>query len=1028
MRVSFGRKTALVALVILVVLGCVFFACACKREEVVLSLDFSLAGDLYSGESLTVEPRIDGEDEAAIEEYRSAFSTVEITEGVEIASIEQGKIKIAECALEGDKFKVQVTVKDLVKENEFTVSARPVEKVTLSLPEAAEAGDVIPLEAVILPSNASAIPHYEIVSGEAVIEGSEIKVSDRADGGEIVVKATAGGVSSEEVHVAVTTIQTRELSLTLSTERVLPGETLSYTVAKTPSNSSFGVEISLEHGDGIAILDQKKGTVALSRNAPIGSEIILVARSGYVETRRSIFVRYADPISLRAVGGGTVTAGTERSFDFLLLPESADPSEVRISVVDGGEYVDYEENSTSFFVKPDAPNGGSIVFYLRVGELYDTITYTIAESKTLTSLSIETTGVLSYLKSGASLLFTHQTQPENYEGEIYYRATTGSELVTVQDNVVTVREGAEIGRVTIVAESEDGTVSNEVSFTVSGRYDRRVYSSWSNVTFSSDDTKNGPAIWMVLPSALNAGAMTLVVPSAITDLVIEGHYDGTEESAYRDLYFYFRNAPERTITLYQFGTIATLGLGGTVFDLGSSGETEIVLLGENLIKADSSYQIDVMGEERDGIWDTGYSYASQKAVRHSGKGGYCGAAGGTALNGYKLIFKGSGNLTAVAGNGVNGTAGGDGADAEYDGSVIYVAGNGGGGGHGGDSGVAIHAYDVTFSSGFVRALPGNAGVGGMGGAAGSIAAVVGYDVTATAGEQGAKGRDGIPYPAVRATKISGTRYESATGSVVSFGTPFDGALTTFADKLSKFYGFDLYYGTAMTNPYAKKSIRYRYTMTQQTDDAELMRQLHSLMYTLSRIPKNAWQEIRFRSGKKVRIDLCKSIKSGSGSTILGLTSDANRLWFATFNTEIRGVYYGGYFNIMLHEFTHVFHYNFTASARSSFESSLKSYNYDKYDTSYSSAKYVYGLEETYDAGNSCYFSSYSRKNEMEDTAETLSIAATLLTLEPPMGADCHIRKKYDLLVAAFGREYETLSPFNLGVGVGLGTYPHLFDE
>ena len=198
------------------------------------------------------------------------------------------------------------------------------------------------------------------------------------------------------------------------------------------------------------------------------------------------------------------------------------------------------------------------------------------------------------------------------------------------------------------------------------------------------------------------------------------------------------------------------------------------------------------------------------------------------------------------------------------------------------------------------------------------------------------------------------------------------------------------------------------------------------MYTMSRMPKNCWKEIDYRSGRSVTIYLCKSITSGTGTVVLGLTSDVNRVWFATFGTEVRGVFYGGYFNIMLHEFVHVFHYNFSSSARNSFETELKALNYGlSYKSSYNASERVYGVSSKYDETNSCFLSSYSRKSVMEDTAETLSIPATFLYFDPCLTTGGNIRKKYDLLVKRFAQEYETLSTFK--TGKTLFGNPYLYD-
>lgn len=1022
MRAVFRKNAARIAPVILIVCLCALFVCACGEAGTV-TIDFSLTGELFPGELLSVELEIKGAD-SAVSTYVESDCSLEVIEGAEVASVEGEKVRIASTARGGDAFTLRVTVKDVSQEKRFVVVAPAVERVTLLAAESAEAGQSVALSVEVMPEGAVASePVYTVVSGAGTVEGGVLKISDRADGGEVVLKASVGGVESEEKHILISTVQTRNVFLTLSAKSALPGETVRYVKTKEPAVSSYDIIVSIEEGADVAELDAQDGILRIKEGAPMGSEVVLVARSGYCEARETLRVDYPEVQNISAwSGGASVAPGTERTFEYSVLPIGANPAEVRISILVGAEFVEWS-GGTTFHVLTDARQGAEITFLLEASEeVYTTLSYRV-EKRTLTSLSIETAGSLAYLKSGESLRFTHQAEPADYDGEVVYRAAEGADLVTINGDTVTVKDGADIGRVVLFAESTDGTRSNEIEFTVSGRYSRRVYSSWANVSLSS--AGENASVWMVLPPVLNTGCLTVLVPYEVVDLVIEGQYDGTEESAYRDLYFYFRNAPERTVTLWNFGTVATQGLGGTVMDFGSSGKTEIVLKGANLVKADSPYLLDNSGEVTDGLWNNNYSSAAQKQLRRSGKSGYVGTAGGTAIGGYSFVFEGSGTLVAVAGSGVDGTPGGTGADAAYEEGVsTYLSGKGGDGGHGGDSGAAIFAYTVSFVSGGITVLPGNAGKGGSGGEAGSLSALVGRDVAMLSGGAGAAGLDGVPYPAVRATKISGA-FVNATGKVESRKKTYDGTIATLAATLARFYGVGVYYGTALENPYKNYSRSRRYVMQEQTDGVVLMQQANFLMYTMSRIPKNAWREIAFRSGKIVKIYLCKSITSGTGSVILGLTSDSNRVWFATFDTEIRGVYYGGYFNIMLHEFVHAFHYNFSTSARTSFETELKSLNYGlAYKSSYGTGERVYGVRDDYDETNSCFLSNYSRKSVMEDAAETLSIASLFLSLEPPL-REGNIRKKFDLLATVFAREYETLSP--LKTGKTLFAYSRLFD-
>lgn len=1010
MTSSFCRKRALVALVILLLVLCAFFACAGEKESV--SVDFTVEGELVAGSTYSFNVTYSGSKEL-VAEYEDKECTFESVGGSAVAVIEGNKLKIYDSAVKGASFSVRLSVGDVSVVKTFVVAlSKPiaVQSVTLVCPESAEAGEVIALSADVLPEGVDALPVYTVLSGSATVEGNLLKIAEDADAGVVVVKATVAGVDSAAQTISVTTVQTRLLTLTLARSRALPGERVNFVATKEPADSNYPIEITLEKGGEFALVDNVFNALSIGEDAPLGSEITLVARSGAKEARATLTVGRPAVESIEGQGGIIPVDNTLRTIDFTVKPESADRASVVISVVEGEDLVEWTGGDTFRVIA--GGDGDEITFLLESGEdVYHTVTYKIGH-KELTSLTISTSDQTSYVRSGYSVAFTHTSVPENTEQTIRYRATAGADLVQIEGNVVTVKAGAEVGTVTIVAESEDGTVSNPVDVTVSGKYVRREYDSWANVSFATSGENSG--VWMVLPPTMNAGSLTVVVPHNVVDLIIEGHYDGSDETAYKDLYFYFRNTAQRTVTLWNFGTIATEGLGGTVFDLGSSGETEIVLKGQNLIRADSPYALDNTGEKVDGEWKNSYTVASQKQQRRAGKPGYRGTAGGTAVSGYSLTFLGQGGtLVAEAGSGVDGTQGGKGADATYDGSLTYLSGAGGNGGNGGDSGVAVNAYYVQFLSGFVIARPGNAGVGGAGGEAGSISALAGYDVTKATGAVGVAGEDGTPCSAVKAKRISGNRYSSSVGEVKSLSARYAGSLIDLTERLSRYYGINLYYGTNLYNPYANYPRRTRYTMTKQLNAAALMLQTNFLMYTMSLMPRNCWREVKYRKGVAVTIYLCESITSGEGSTIYGLTNDQNNVWFATFDTDLRGVYYSGYFNIMLHEFVHVFHYNLSKSAKDSFESALSQKNYGLGYSSTTSTERVYGMPG-YDENNSCFFTSYSRKSVMEDAAETLSIAATFSAKVAPLASDSVLRRKVLLVSEALQREYETLSPFITG--------------
>ncbi len=1015
------KNRAIFFLVVVLCLFCAASLFACDGE---VTLGISLEGEIVPGGSLSPSLVFTGA-ERRVRFYSEKDFELTVVRGEAFAAVKDGVVTIAEDAVPGSEFTLRAAVGSLSVEETYSIGFSPVREVLFSLPESAEAGERLALSAEVLPLGATGeTAIFEVVSGNGSIEGNELIISSDADfGDEISVRASAGGVYSEVKSLAVSTVQTKNLFLSADEKTCPPGGSIRVDFTKEPSNASFPIIAEITRGATIASYDSETGILSVSAGAEMGKEIVLAASCGARRAEETFTVGYPAIRSITPIGGKeTVRPSETHSFSYTVFPAAADPSAVRISLVQGAEIVEWR-GGTSFTVNASARAGDEIVFLLEASdEVYSTLSFLVETAK-VDSLYLAVEGNTSYAKSGEILTLSSLVTPSTYAGSVRYIVKEGEDLVTVAGEFVTVKDGAGKGTVRIAARAEDGTESNEIAFTVSGRYSRRVYSSWSNVSLSPSDENE--CVWMVLPEATEAGGITVVVPREVVDLVIEGRYDG-QNGIYKNLCFYFRNAPERTVTLSHFATEATYGFGGTVLDFGSSGSVEIVLEGENFVRADSPYSLNSEDVIVDGVWNTGFYYESQIAKRRSGKDGYNGSSGGTAISGYALSFKGSGKLTAAAGSGTNGISGGKGADAEYTQNVIsYLSGAGGNGGAGGDSGRAIHAYRAAFAC-TVVALPGNAGMGGKGGMAGSLEYLAGRDVTAVKGKDGASGANGIPYPAIDATIITGSGFTSSVGRVVSLNQRREETLSSLADKISRYYGVGLYYGNSLYNPYKNLSKSKRYVMEAQTDPAALLGQANFLAYTMTQMPKNCWREVLFLSTKQVTIYLAKSITSGSGGTILGLTSDANRVWFATFGTEVRGVLYGGYFSIMLHEFTHLFHYNFTSSsARSAFESELKSYNYSlAYKSAYGSVERVYGVSPTYGADNSCFLSTYSRKSVMEDAAETLSLVSTLTVAPDFLAADCHIRKKYDALAGAFSREYETLSRFS---APNLFGYPHLFD-
>ena len=1015
---KFGGKAFLLICLVLCAALVLLFSC----EGTTLTYKVDISGDLYPGSSLAVVVS-DSEGESV----SLSDLDVTVTSGQDIVTVTDGIVIIAKKAQIGDTFSLSVSGEGISASATFAVAAPPVTKVSVVCDDEAEAGDVITLGAKVLPSVYKDVAvTYAVTSGNATLSDDTLTIGQDADHGEaITVTATYGGVVSAEKYIIVKTYQPKKITITSEVDACMPGDSIAVTVADMPAYINYPLTTDIEEGGGYARYDKALGRLFVDESARIGDVIVLKATCNTLVERATFRVGHPTATAITAESEGRkVVPGETKNFDFILYPANADRDMVTVMLAKGSAYVEWQ-GDTSFTVLRDAPQGAEITFLLRYSDDVQAVLSFTVEPRVAESVSITTQATMtSYLASGAKATFSAEVFPADWAGDVYYDVLEGADLVEQTSNgVFTVREGADRGIVSVQARTSDGVRSEAVTFSVRGRYLRVVCGSWNDVIFSLRST----SVWFVLPAATTADR-TILVPREMTDIILEGRYDGTEETAYKGLYFYFRNASEpRTVTLSHFATIADYGLGGTVMEFGSAGQTTIILEGQNMITADTPRYLDNSGEEMDGAWDYRKTPSNRELVWRNGKMGYNGSNGGTAMSGSELVFKGSGSLVLTAGNGTDGTAGGKGANAQYITDVyVYVSGSGGDGGNGGDSGVAIRAEKVTFESGFVRAIAGNAGKGAAGGAAGNVTALGAYSVTAIVGSAGANGRDGVCYPAVYASVIEGAadRYSDSQGTAKSTRETATDSINILSKKLAAFYGVDLYYGSGVTYEYLHKHKDYK--MTKQSDEELSMQQMQMLLYTLSMMPKNCWREFEYVSDEKVTICLVDTIKGGD---VLGLTDSYNNVWFATFGVEVRGVIYGWYYNIMLHEFTHVCHYNMeevSAARTRSFEAALETHNYGlDYGKRVNERVYGVGDEEGNSAENCCFLSSYSRASVREDAAETLSMCSEFTVLPDVLREGTAVRSKFDLIVDTFGKIFETMTPLT---APNLFAYDHLFDE
>ena len=400
MAKRFIKKTALWALVILVAACCVFFACACEDKTV--ALDLSVSGEVIGGAELSLIASFKGKEDA-VAAYKEEAVLYELVSGEDVVTLIGDTITVADDARAGDEFSIRVTAGGLSVLKTFTVTAaKPIESVTLFCPETATAGEVIALTSKVKPNITDTLVVYSVVSGEATVQGNTLTVSSTADGGEVVVSATAGGKSDQKT-IRIVTRQTQEVYLSLSGSYALPGGSIPFVATKVPANSSYPITYRVE-GDGLATVDDVHSLICIKEDAPMNSTFTVVAVSGSKEARVTVTVDYppAEEISAR---GGLVIPGTERELEFTLYPESADRRAVEVSVLEGASLIEWQQGATSFRVLDNAAANSEITFMLKVSDdVLTAVTYRVGV-KELTSLTISASGTEGYLASGDSVTF-----------------------------------------------------------------------------------------------------------------------------------------------------------------------------------------------------------------------------------------------------------------------------------------------------------------------------------------------------------------------------------------------------------------------------------------------------------------------------------------------------------------------------------------------------------------------------------------------------------------------------------------------
>ncbi len=297
-----------------------------------------------------------------------------ISAGTQFAHIEGNRLYIEDTAEVGSVISVYAAIGTLHSNTiTVTVVSKPVEGVFLVAKYYEEnevmLGDTRELEVAIAPFNATDKDWIiTIVSGSEYIDYDSdtrtFTVIDAVIGEEIIFKASAGGVDSEELVFVIvkTPVTTVVLSVDGGTVSVAPGETRSVFALVYPVNATDKyVDIFVEEGEEFVELSE--GVLTFS-NAPEGTHVVLRAYADGVASSPLLFTIVPVPVSSVAISttdkiielkGGDVVV-----FAAAVLPANATYKQVTYSILSGAQYGSLTSNGV-FSVSPEAMRGTVIV-------------------------------------------------------------------------------------------------------------------------------------------------------------------------------------------------------------------------------------------------------------------------------------------------------------------------------------------------------------------------------------------------------------------------------------------------------------------------------------------------------------------------------------------------------------------------------------------------------------------------------------------------------------------------------------------
>lgn len=933
-----------------------------------------------------------------------ALVEFEVVDGKELAHFDGSTLYIDEACDYTDNITIRATAMEKTSEIVplYISTVQPKSLEIVADKYELKRGEQTKITCKVTPSNCTLgsaeliVPESEYYDYLCIANQGIITVKDNAPVGEIEITAKLGKLTATiKIEIVKTPVEKVEFTSS-HTNALQYGDIVELRTAIIPQNATnSNVKVSVLEGADCIIFDEETLTFEVITKE-ISKLIVFVAEADGVRSNLAFTTTEikAQNLNLSVDGGVSVSVGDERTITATVIPFETTNKDISFEIVEGGEYAVIKGNKISF-VEISADGKTEVKVSVRIDEIEKFITFYVVPIPT-ESVTISTTDKTTELLSGEIVVFSGTVIPENATyGNLTYYIESGEKYGYISGNEFTVNDSVGSGRVVIYAQTQDGIKSNTITLEIRGSLENISPTSWKSINNNPNLFDGMTSVKLDLTSLpLDSDYTTIIISDDVDYLELYGAYDG-ENFVIKNLNFYFLTTDYIDVRMENLGVSADGGFNDFVFDFGNYANVHMDIVGNNYIEASSTYMPNSFGFTVDGM----INGASNDYLRKRGMDGFPGLNGGTCINAYNLELSGNGDLILVAGSGSNGTDATSGADS----SNGTFAGLGGNGGYGGDSGYAIFAnVFICNVKGELTLIGGNGGLGGNGGKGGISTNSI---YNGSNGENGADGEALYPIfvssTMIELTKNYSVRLGSATNNSRTRGLD----LAQFISTIEKYYNITIHYNSTYMphNQYSVKALSSTY---------EVMKMMYALDYALATFPKNLYLEIMQKTNTKINIYFNESItRKVTNGVIYGLTSTVNNVWFATFDTTLRGIYYSTPFNIMTHELLHVLTFALNDDTRNSLEKNIKNYNLGYSYTTSSTG--VYDPEKGYNANNSVFLCSYSKSNYGEDISDNLSMIGMLVKKPDYLEEDTAFYKKVCYISSVYVGYFDNLTPYTI---------------